>query len=228
MDVTEGTGLLIHWDEQLPPRPRFLGSCFAYGDEKTYLTAAHCVPVDDEDARHVFVMRPGIGGMRQVLAVSRHPRADLAVLQVNPVQGPDEPFWASPAPCDAGDDFVAFGFPEDTIDEIAGVPTARIFKGHVQRLFPLPDQGGAIAAEMSVPAPAGLSGGPVVGRAGGAAELPVAVVLANRESEIYVARYENGDVIRAVTRYGTALLLEPLAEWISSRVPPDAGARAAS
>lgn len=175
------------------------------------------MPTDDEDASHVFVMRPGMGGMRQVLGVSRHPRADLAVLQVNPLQGPDEPFWASHAPCEVGDDFVAFGFPEDTINEIAGVPTARIFKGHVQRLFHLPDQGGAVAAEMSVPAPAGLSGGPVVERSGGAADRPVAVVIGNRESEIYVSRYENGDVIRAVTRYGTALLLEPLVEWLSAR-----------
>jgi hypothetical protein len=52
-----------------------------------------------------------------------------------------------------------------------------------------------------------------------------------RESEIYVARYENDDMIRAVTRYGTALVLEPLSKWIieqsshgSTETPSDGGA----
>lgn len=88
MDAIEGAGLLIHGDQQLPPRPRFLGTCFAFGDGRTYLTAAHCVPADDEDAKSVYLMRPSRGGMRQVLAVRRHPTADLAVLHVNPLAGP--------------------------------------------------------------------------------------------------------------------------------------------
>ena len=67
---------------------------------------------------------------------------------------------------------------------------------------------------MSVPAPAGLSGGVVVKRAEASETRPIALVLSNRESEIYVARYENGELIRAVTRYGTALVLEPLGDWI--------------
>jgi hypothetical protein len=128
MDAIEGAGLLIHGDQQLPPRPRFLGTCFAFGDGRTYLTAAHCVPADDEDAKSVYVMRPSRGGMRQVLAVRRHPppiwRFSMSI--PSPVQ--PEPFWMSFAPCEAGDDFIAFGFPEDTINGIAGVPTARCSK----------------------------------------------------------------------------------------------------
>ena len=228
MDATEGAGLLIHWDGQLPPRPTFLGSCFAFGDERTYLTAGHCLPDDEQAAAHVYVMRPGRGGMRQVLDVRRHPSADLAVLRVNPIAGADEPFWTSIGPCKAGDDFIAFGFPEDTINGIAGMPTARVFKGNVQRLFNLENSGGVLAAEMSVPAPAGLSGGVVVDRAEPSKTSPIALVLSNRESEIYVARYENGELIRAVTRYGTALVLEPLADWILESVGPGRGVTADS
>ena len=77
MDAIDGAGLLIHWDEQLPPQPTFLGSCFAFGDERTYLTAGHCVPDDAEAAADVYVLRPGRGGMLQVLDVRRHPTADL-------------------------------------------------------------------------------------------------------------------------------------------------------
>lgn len=134
------------------------------------------------------------------------------------------------APCEAGDDFIAFGFPEDTINGIAGVPTARVFKGHVQRLFNL-EGGGTLAAEMSVPAPAGLSGSPVVDRSDPNDPRPCALVLSNRDSEIYVARYENDDMIRAVPQYGTALVLEPLSKWIigqssqgSTETPSDGGA----
>jgi hypothetical protein len=215
MEATEGAGLLIHWDHRLPPRPSFLGSCFAFGDERTYLTAAHCMPDGDEERADVHVMRPGRGGMRQVLNVRRHPSADLAVLQVNPIAGAEEPFWTSVAPCQAGDDFVAFGFPEDTINGIAGTPTARVFKGNIQRLFNLENSGGVLGAEMSIPAPAGLSGGVVAERGEPSETRPFGLVLSNRESEIYVARYEDREVIRAITRYGTALVLEPLSEWLA-------------
>ena len=70
------------------------------------------------------------------------------------------------------------------------MPTARVFKGNVQRLFNLENSGGVLAAEMSDPAPAGLSGGVVVERAEASETRPMALVLSNRESEIYVARYE--------------------------------------
>jgi hypothetical protein len=40
----------------------------------------------------------------------------------------------------------------------------------------------------------------------------------NRESATYVARYEDGESVMAVTQYGTALLLEPLHPWIEERI----------
>ena len=76
-----------------------------------------------------------------------------------------EPFWDSVASQGLGDDYAAFGYPEDVAADTPG-PTPRLFTGHFQRFFDHSSYAGYNyrAGEMSLPAPAGLSGGPVFRR----------------------------------------------------------------
>lgn len=59
-----------------------------------------------------------------------------------------------------GEDFFAYGFPEDLLFGSGGSP-ARLFTGHYQRFFDFdsPHHHRYVAGEMSVPCPAELSGG---------------------------------------------------------------------
>lgn len=55
-------------------------------------------------------------------------------------------------------DFIAFGCPSEATGDVA-----RFFKGHFQRCFRYSDPAGRsyFAGEMSIPVPAGMSGGPL-------------------------------------------------------------------
>jgi hypothetical protein len=129
-----------------------------------------------------------------------------------------------------GDEFVAFGFAEGgTLDEPAGAPTPRVFRGYVQRVTAFRSGGSNpyAAFELSIPAPSGLSGGPVF--------MPsdrngvFGVVTGNLESytttvehveEIGPGRSKTTSV-RQIISYGMALSLPAQYEWLR-RVSPGA------
>jgi hypothetical protein len=164
-----GVGLIFAF----PATQEFRGTCFAYKEPWFWITARHVLegltpgwePGRDE---------PGVGvahASRLTISASRvvtHTEADLAVViagstgDLHIAGAPVEPFETISAPF-LGSDFWAFGYP---IDQARGAPksapTPRLFKGHVQRVLSYeapPFTYGA--AEISFPAPRGLSGGPM-------------------------------------------------------------------
>jgi hypothetical protein len=206
----------------------FLGSCFIFRDVNTLLTAAHCVgdyaPQDIQLAIHVLGNR-----LFDVLDVQRHPSADLAVLKV---QGVDERSvgWPKYLLFDDrayGAEVEACGFPEDiTIGSSA--PTARVFRGHVQRFVDWKSHLGYkyLAAELSFRCPGGLSGGPLysprhTGRTYGlitenirTSNLLDTIDEIQEDGKVYREHHEN------VIYYGMAVWLPAVETWLDSVVPP--------
>jgi hypothetical protein len=63
------------------------------------------------------------------------PEADVAVLRANAGEPPSlEPFWNTVTNWSLGEDFFAYGYPEDRPGP-GTFPTARLFKGHFQRFM---------------------------------------------------------------------------------------------
>lgn len=176
------------------------------------LTAAHCIP-DVEGGRFGFrsPMEPFSRVAEQVI---RHPTIDLAALVISKdtTEHPNGVYSdIGYEPVDGGD-FVAFGYPAEENTQVG-----RLFKGHYQRHFEYQNPSGRnyFAAELSIPAPAGLSGGPVSN-----AHRPQvldAIVTTNHDSSLIIDSYEkvehNGNIsrseIKRVVSYGIAAMLVP-------------------
>jgi hypothetical protein len=211
--------------------PQFLGTCVAMRHSNAFLAAAHCV--ESVDARTLFVDCPSASELYAVESIENHPTADLVILRLGGnvwAQGISpfseihpEPAW--------GEDFAAFGFPEDVFGDAPAQPTARVFRGYIQRLFQYqgPASYGYLAAELNIACPAGLSGGPLF--------LPthpsslLGIVTENRESATAVGRVEETisevervtRIERNVIQYGVALVLHPLSAWIDEQIPAASG-----
>ncbi len=102
----------------------------------------------------------------------------------------------------------------------------RLFVGHFQRFFTFDGLSGRkfFAGEMSIPAPAGLSGGPLW-----VPENPsklIAIVSSNMESHSIIDSYEettqDGEVTRGEIRrqisYGVCVMLSEVGDWVWDRV----------
>lgn len=88
---------------------------------------------------------------------------------------------------------LAYGFPTEGPDPSSGAaPVSRLFVGHYQRFseYSSPPGYRYLAGEMSIPAPGGLSGGPVF-RAE-APEMLTGMVTANHESYAITDSLEEG------------------------------------
>jgi hypothetical protein len=202
---------------------QYSGTGAIYVRGNVVVTAAHCVP-DDADAKYAF-KAPGVKDAWVAHTVVRHPEADLAVMVGHPdipmpstgvYRGVDETL------AEAGD-FCAFGYPAEQ-DTAVG----RVFKGHFQRYFGYVDPAGKsyFAGEMSVPAPAGLSGGPVSRPA--TPDLLSGIVTANHDSYLIVDSFEETEIngmvskgqIKRVVSYGiAAMLVNPaMRQWLEEIV----------
>lgn len=136
-----------------------LGSCFALADCTRLVTAGHVVsglPLDS--------LRVAVGSEAAPLSVERvtlHGAHDLAVMRVP--RSAIQPYWDIARPF-AGEKFGAYGFPTELAGADPDRAVARHFRGHVQRVMEYSRLGEppfAPAMELSIAAPAGLSGGPV-------------------------------------------------------------------
>lgn len=201
----------------------FSGTGAMYLRSYVILTAAHCVP-DVADAMFAF-RSPMESFARVVEQVIRHPAIDLAALVISKETAAHQNGVYSEIGHQLvdGGDFIAFGYPAE---EDTNVP--RLFKGHYQRHFQYqaPDGRAYFAAELSVPAPAGLSGGPVSN-----AHRPQvldAIVTANHDSSLVIDSFEEeerdgkvwrGKITRVVS-YGIAAMLVPtdVQEWVNTVV----------
>lgn len=215
---------------------RYSGTCFCFRHEHVALTASHCV-VDTASA--IELLFPRVGRSRRVERIERHPQADIALL-VTAIQTadkgegyPEHAFWDCVSNWTLGEEFFAYGFPSEgpTPGAGASAPTARLFKGHYQRFFDYDSHTGHryLAGEMSVPAPGGLSGGPLFRP--GAQQMLTGLVTASHESYAIVdsTEYEHKDGIeyrsevRRVITYGVALMLNSVLDWLRSNVPDRPG-----
>lgn len=213
----------------------FSGTGAMYDRPYVILTAAHCVP-DVADVRFAF-RSPMEGFGRVVEQVIRHPTIDLAALVIakDTKAHPNGVYNEISHTLVDGGDFIAFGYPAE---EDTQVP--RLFKGHYQRHFDYqaPDGRTYLAAELSAPAPAGLSGGPVSNAY--RPQVLDGIVTANHDSSLVIDSYEEeerngtksrGKITRVVS-YGIAAMLvsADVQEWIHTVVAladtdaPDIGA----
>jgi hypothetical protein len=121
-----------------------------------------------------------------------------------------------------GGDFDAYGYPNDGLP--AGQPVGRLMKGHFQRYFGYESPSGYtyFAGEMSVPAPAGTSGGPVLRR--GTPHLD-GIVTTNVDSSILLDKVDEIDEddkrlrieTRRVVTYGIAAMATSLLPWLAEQ-----------
>jgi len=210
----------------------FAGSCFLFREDNVVLTAAHCVPASIDT---VIVHFPFARREMQVEEIHRHPTADVALLICEARYAyrsgngyPETAFWDGVSNFTLGEQFSAFGYPSEgpTFNSEAS-PTPRFFTGHYQRFFDYESHDGFKyqAGELSIPAPGGLSGGPVFRSA--APQMITGLVTANAET--YAITDSIDDVLsdgtkyrqesRRVLTYGVALMLSDHAQWLHSYVP---------
>jgi hypothetical protein len=206
------------------------GTCFALRHPTHLLTAAHCVDgISPEDIR--VVLQPQTDRVREPAEVVRHPEADLALIRLEGIEedAGTEAFWNWLQP--SAEDFIAFRYPIDVFGSMRRA-TARIFKGHFQRFIdPFRPEGSSYsyrAGEMSIPAPVGLSGGPVFRPA--APVMLLGMVTANLNTstsageESYEERLSDGSIrttiYRHVVSYGIALMVDTVNDWLDDHVPP--------
>jgi hypothetical protein len=208
----------------------FLGTACAYRSGQHYLTAAHCVRELEPEA--LCLIAPGEAELVWVESVATHPTADIALLIAKKDAPAAEPFWMTMGEIDLGEQFTAFGYPEDVVGRTP-MPTPRCFVGHFQRFFSHESFMGYRyrAAELSISAPRGLSGGPVF--RSGAQYVLHGVVAENVESatakeahEEEVRPGEKREIrVERVISYGVAVLVHPLAQWLDPQVPSIAEAQ---
>lgn len=227
---TDATGVLEFVnDSDSTPVP--LGSCAAFRQDRFVLTAAHCVAA--RSAAQMRVVFPGRKESRDVVGVVAHPTADVAVVETEPREDdvaegrPMRAFWDLVDDYGIGEEFIAYGFPvEGPKPEISSLVTPRVFRGHYQRFLyyqsPLGYQ--FLAGELNIPAPGGLSGGPIFRE--GAFHLLTGIVVENLESYATLDSVEDvsgPERVRIehhrIISYGIALMLDEVGEWLDEVVP---------
>jgi len=135
---------------------------------------------------------------------------------------PKVAFWDCVSNWGLGEEFIAYGYPEEVNTAGAATAQARVFVGHYQRFFDFesPSNFRYFAGEMSVPAPGGHSGGPVFRR--GAPTMLTGMVTSSHDSFTIIDSVEeindDGRVLRVelhkVVSYGIALMLSALKPWL--------------
>jgi S1-C subfamily serine protease len=208
------------------------GSCFLFRSDVLALTAAHCVP---ESLEPFVVNLPHLGGKNlPVERIERHPTADIAMLfcvgeDTRTPQGyPTTAFWDGVKPHGVGETFHAYGYPtEGPTEDSTQAPVPRMFTGTFQRFMQYTTPAGYryTAGEMSIPAPGGLSGGPLFRPA--AHQMVLGVVAANLDSYAVTdsvltvddAGKEYREEARRVIRYGLAVMVSGVADWLNERSP---------
>jgi Trypsin-like peptidase domain len=224
------------WDAQ--------GSCFLFRSDALALTAAHCVP---EALEPFAVQLPHLGTTLPVERIERHPAADIAMLfctgedTLTEIGVPTTAFLDGVGDWKVGEAFYAYGYPtEGPTEDSTQVPVPRLFTGNFQRFMPYVSPGGYrfLAGEMSIPAAGGLSGGPLFKPWGQgpwfsphAPQIVLGLVAANLDSyavtdsisEVNDAGKEYREKSLRVIRYGVAVMLSGVADWLNERSPQRPG-----
>jgi hypothetical protein len=224
-------GQLMHWEPKRGIGPTFVGTCFAFRTGEHFITAAHCA---SSLQAHQLAIRTPLGGLiKSALSLEKHPDADLAIVRVPSIHAEGdvvEPFALIVGNWSLGEDFYAYGYPVDVMSAAPTQPVERLFKGHFQRFVQYKSEFGYsyLAAELSFPSPAGLSGGPLFRPAAPSVVLGLAAENLRSRSvleELEERRDDTGRIEQRYSRlieYGVAVMLSPLLPWIDERIPPRA------
>jgi hypothetical protein len=200
--------------------PELRGTCAKYVLPHVAVTAKHNVP---EGPEAYAVSIPSTKEFWSVEQIVRDPEADLAVVVGAPYDAmfPNQVYTGVHAGLIDGGDFAAYGYPFEGEGAVG-----RLFKGHFQRYMGYKDtfRNSYFAGELSIPAPRGLSGGPV--SYAHTLDQLAAVVTANIDSYLVEDAYEEevdkdhvrrGE-IRRIVAYGIAVMLPPKANWLNEIV----------
>jgi hypothetical protein len=171
--------------------------------------------------------------------VIAHATADIAVLALASGKETTDVWLHFDTDARLGNDFMAYGFPEDQFAPEAGEaervyvyrgnPTARLFKGYFQRYFDHRSRLSARyeyrAGEMSIGCPAGLSGGPVFRPlsqhmlCGLVTEnFESATVLHWKEQAVEGPHTHYTEQARIIN-YGLCLMLSSVSDWLNEHCP---------
>ncbi len=221
----ENTGIIIRRNDGA-----FLGSCFVFRYPKVALTAAHVV--SDLKPDQLVVALPGsraAGALFSVREVSIHPKADLAVVEIDPPDERDITWTVNEVFDDMGYglDVVTYGYPQHSAAG-AMAPTPRLFKGYVQRFLEHKSHLGYtyVAAELSFSCPAGLSGSHVLNSnfSGRLYGVVTENIRTSTELDSVLEVDEGGQKYResfhSIINYGLALWLPACCDWLNGIVPP--------
>jgi hypothetical protein len=175
---------------------------------------------------------PGAPAPIRFAGVEHHPDADLSLLTIDrdalDYEPYWEPFWNFVTNWQVGEEFMAYGYPVDTlVDDDDRRPTPRLFRGHYQRFWfhRAGPRFRYVAGELSIPAPSGLSGGPVFRP--DALPMLTGMVTANVDSTTYSDEVEERSrdgvivertLLKRIVSYGVAVMLSQLAGWLDERV----------
>jgi hypothetical protein len=231
-DPLSCVGLLVYLDEETMSQS-ILGTCAAFRQPHVALTAAHTLSAVKKPTR-IRIEYPRRGLFYRVTNVKMHNSADLAILfspsdEVDDLRGPPPGAFSNfVANWGLGEDFYAYGFPIEGPGRspVGQTPTPRLFKGSYQRFFEFDAPGGYryLAGELSIPAPAGLSGGPLFRPE--APSLLTGIVTMNTEAYSTEDWYEETtgegtarvEAHHRVIRYGVGVMLSPLSDWLDEFV----------
>lgn len=204
-----------------------LGTCFAYRHPTRFLTAHHVIREREPSTLRIF-FSGGLSLVLPVTAIHPHANADIAILEINDTGSLSGivPYSGILTGIHFGEDYGAFGFPEDLFNEHAGGSPHRLISGYYQRFFDFERAGYRYrAGELASAAPAGMSGGPVFRFV--QPTMLTGVVTGNIETstwpEMLEEKTREGEIERTTQRrivqYGIAVMLEPLVPWINEHIP---------
>jgi hypothetical protein len=209
-----------------------LGTAFSFRSQSHFVTAAHCVDALEPDQISVV----GVFSQQRLVTarrVIRHPEADIAILVFDPTQFDTQPllipFDSVDCQHTVGMDVDTLGYPIDVFGPRPTFPTLRYMKGHIQRYVKhdgrreLPTKG----IELSFFTDEGMSGAPVFRH--GHSKSVIGMVISNVASSIpseQIEEHLDGDrysrvVYRNILRFGVALTLDRVENWLNEQVWQD-------
>jgi hypothetical protein len=232
---TAATGVVIHRyavTDEYPADPgaavspdgrwaaEVTGSAFSILTPRHFATAAHCVGHVDVESLSIFTLATQ---PQAVDTVYRHPNADLAVVELSTPSG-CEAMGVSHFAVAPGEEFRAVGYPVDVVSPEAEF-NGRIVAGHHQRIIReyISFNGFRYqACEMSVPPPAGLSGGPIFrpsdpsDAVGLVAERLDSSTELRTIEEVREPGHSRTIETQRIVSFGIGVLLEPVVDWLDS------------
>jgi S1-C subfamily serine protease len=209
------------------------GTGFCFRAPEFILTAAHCI--GDAVIGQIGILNFSDRKIIRAIDILKHNKADIVIMRLSSNESRLIPFWNFVSNYSLGEQFYTYGFPYEDQSTGERMITPRLFTGIFQRFFDYSHgPWNYLATELNIPAPMGLSGGPLFRP--GAPQMLTGMVTANFESQAIVDYYEEQITEKEkhiyktskVVTYGVALLLDQLADWLNEHLPQSEPSKYAS